>query len=266
MNRFVSISLFVLLAATVPAAAQPITVTFEGLSPPVYTPPGSTMVDGALFNNTQYVEEWGSYWSGWSFSNFTDVTTPGFENDLSAYSLPGGGGFNSANYAVGTAFNNGDSTITLPEGYRPDSVMITNTTYAALAIRDGYFVATAFEPGDWFKLTITGYNDANETTGFVDFYLANYTSPESLPVSEWTNVDLSSLAADTTKLSFGLSSTDNDPVWGMNTPAYFALDNLVLNPVPEPATVGLLGLAGVGAWRVLRRRRTGGERTAIKAV
>ena len=42
-----------------------------------------------------------------------------------------------------------------------------------------------------------------------------------------------------TSLGFGLQSSDNDPTFGMNTPAYFAADNLRLNAVPEPSTLVL---------------------------
>jgi len=45
--------------------------------------------------------------------------------------------------------------------------------------------------------------------------------------------------------------------WGMNTPAYFALDDLRFTPVPEPSNTVLLGmscLVGLGL-REARRRR-----------
>ena len=51
-------------------------------------------------------------------------------------------------------------------------------------------------------------------------------------------------------LSFGLTSSDVG-AFGMNTPAYFAIDNL--HVVPEPVTFMLLASGGVV---VLRRRAT----------
>jgi hypothetical protein len=50
-------------------------------------------------------------------------------------------------------------------------------------------------------------------------------------------------------LEFAMSSTDNDPEWGMNTPGYFVMDSIV---VPEPAGLLLLGL-GVGLVRMKRK-------------
>jgi hypothetical protein len=49
-------------------------------------------------------------------------------------------------------------------------------------------------------------------------------------------------------LEFSLNSSDAG-VFGMNTPAYFALDDL--NCVPEPATMILLALGGI----LLRKRK-----------
>ena len=106
--------------------------------------------------------------------------------------------------------------------------------------------ARQFGPDDWFKLFITGKNSYGESTGTVEFLLANGTNI----VNEWTEVDLSSLGT-ISSLEFILDSSDhyidddgND--WGMNTPAYFAIDTIV----PEPATLTLLTL---GALMVRRK-------------
>ena len=75
--------------------------------------------------------------------------------------------------------------------------------------------------------------------GSVDFYLAHNGSI----VNTWQSVDLSSLSAAKT-LEFDLTSSDTGP-YGMNTPAYFAMDNLKLSAVPEPSTLALICGAGV---------------------
>jgi hypothetical protein len=90
---------------------------------------------GAFFNNL-YNTTYGT-WSGWSYSNVTEVQTPGYQNQYSAYSLPDGGGDRSPKYAVAYNFNLGDAVIQLPPGRVPRSVRITNTTYAALSIKYG---------------------------------------------------------------------------------------------------------------------------------
>src|SRR5690348_4925282 len=47
---------------------------------------GGFVSQTAFFNNN-YDSQFGS-WSGWSYSNQTDVTTAGFMNQYSAYNLP----------------------------------------------------------------------------------------------------------------------------------------------------------------------------------
>ena len=56
------------------------------------------------------------------------------------------------------------------------------------------------------------------------------------------------------QLTFTLESSDNGP-FGMNTPAYFALDNLTVVPVPEPGALALFGggLLGIGLIGLRRR-------------
>jgi hypothetical protein len=193
---------------------------------------GGFVSRGAAFNN--HYNAMFDTWSGWSYSNKTDVKTPGFQNQYSAYNLPDGGGDNSPNYGLAFNFNFGDALIQLPKGTAPQSVRITNTTYAALSMRDGDQFSRRFggdsglDP-DWFLLTIYGLDDGGEMTGSVDFYLADYRfqDPElNYIVDSWTTVDLTDLG-NAMALGFDLTSSDNGP-FGMNTPAYFAVDNLVV--------------------------------------
>jgi hypothetical protein len=110
---------------------------------------------------------------------------------------------------------------------------------------------------DWFLLTISGFDELGNFTGSVDFYLADYRDPDPANkyiISAWTTVDLTPLGNAHT-LSFGLTSTDSDPIFGMNTPAYFAIDNLLVSTNPEPGTLVLaaVGLVAMVAVRWLRK-------------
>jgi len=81
---------------------------------------------------------------------------------------------------------------------------------------------------DWFMLTITGKDVDGVVTGTVDFYLADYRFADNSTdyiVNTWQYVDLTSLGT-VKSLEFTLSSSDVGD-WGMNTPAYFALDTLM---------------------------------------
>jgi hypothetical protein len=194
------------------------------------------------------------FWEGFAYSNMSDTTTPGYGNQYSAYP---GTGYNAGDdiYAVGYA---GFSTIPTVMFSAETSVLgayFTNTTYAALAMRDGDGPAKQFggvtgDDPDWFVLTITGRDASGAITETVDFELADYRfadNSEDYIVDSWEYVDLSSLGSVVT-LEMTLSSSDVGD-WGMNTPAYFAMDNLVV--VPEPGTIALLVLGALG----LRKQR-----------
>ena len=204
---------------------------------------------GIVDFNNNYDTTWGS-WDGWSYSNMTDTTTAGNGNQYSAFA---GCGQSGSNYGVAYIGWSEPPSATLPGAMTVDYAYFTNTTYAALSMRDGdsfakKFGGTSGDDADWFLLTITGKNGAT-VTGTVAFYLADYRFTDNTQdyiVDEWTQVDLSGLG-DVTSLEFGLTSSDNG-AWGMNTPAYFAMDTLV----PEPATMSLLCLGGLA---LLRRKR-----------
>ncbi len=229
-----------LVAVFEPAVAATVTVDFEDEElelPPDSYYNGSDQAGGFTSRGVFFPNDYDTLfgiWAGWSYSNMTDTTTPGFGNQYSAYTGEGAAG--SATYAVGfqSEFTAVYPLIPIPEHFAPQSLSITNTTYAALSMLLGDAFAKQFggETGDdpdWFLLSIIGLDAALEPIGTVEFYLADYrfTDPaDDYVLDEWTVVDVS-LLAEARTLKFALSSSDVGP-FGMNTPAYFALDNLLL--------------------------------------
>ncbi len=202
---------------------------------------GSFVTGQTTFYNSFTIDSGWETWSGWAYSNTTDTVTRGYTNQYSAYVLSGSGEPN--NYGVGFPA----ATVDLPGA--PVGFHITNTTYAALSMLKGDGFAKKFggdsglDP-DFFLLTITGTDLQGGGTGQVQFYLADYRAADTQDdyiVQNWTWVDLAGLDETTRQLHFRLSSTDNGS-WGMNTPGYFALDNLTTVPEPGSATLGALAL------------------------
>ncbi len=214
-------------------------------------------------------------WTGFAYSNTTDTTTPGFLNQYSAY--PGSGyGPGSDNYGVASGYldildpGDADQLRKLPYFELPDDALIesayvANTTFAALSMLEGDAFAKKFggstgDDPDWFRLTAYGTDAAGTPLlDTVEFYLADYRSGDNSAdyvVDDWTLIDLSPLAG-AKRLYFNLASSDVGD-WGMNTAAYFAIDNLEFGVVPEPSTIAMLAGCGlaIGAVLSLRRRRT----------
>ncbi len=183
-----------------------------------------------MFSN-HYDPVWGS-WDGFAYSNRTDTSTPGFTNQFSA--ITGAGVDNSSTYCVGYVGWASPPTVTLPEARVVGGAYFTNSTYAYLSIQDGDQFSKQFggddgtDP-DWFILSITGKDENGDVTGTKEFYLADFrsdTAGEDYILNQWTWVDLSGLGSVKT-LEFTLSSSDVG-TYGMNTPAYFCMDNLTL--------------------------------------
>ena len=196
-----------------------------------------------------------TFWSGFAYSRTSDVTSAGFGNEFSAYA--GSGASGSASYGLAYAGGPDAPRIDFDTPTLLASAMFTNTTYAALSMRDGDSFAKQFggvsgtDP-DFLRLTIIGRDGSNGVTGAVEFLLANYLSDNSAQdyiVQAWTEVLLGSLGA-VSALEFSLSSSDVGP-FGANTPIYFAVDNI--QPVPLPAAVWMLTPAL--ALLLARRRR-----------
>jgi hypothetical protein len=273
--RLLAIAMPLLIAATSTSWGQTI-VTFEelpltsnsfhngnpgGTSDIVHD--GSFTSQGATFANDYSRTTFGTppndfqveSWNGWAYSTMTDTTTPGFGNQYSAFAGTGSGGSETYGVSFGSF---GDNSITIPTGQPFQSIDITNTTYAALSMLQGDSFAKKFggasgNDPDFFKLTISGRSGgaAGAIVGDIEVYLADYRfSDNSLDyvLDEWTTINLSSLVgADT--LTFSYESSDNHPTFGMNTPAFFAADNLVFGAaaVPEPSALVIALLAAVVA-------------------
>lgn len=187
--------------------------------------------NGNIFLPNAYEDTFGS-WTGWSISNTTDVTTPGFANQYSA--ITGGGFESSSSYATGYTAG-GRTNIALEgaaAGGQVSGFYITNSTYAYLSMQDGDSFSKKFggvtgDDPDYFLMTIKKYENDALSTDSVNVYLADYRFEDNTQdyiMDEWTYVDLTSLG-NADSLQFFLTSTDNG-VFGMNTPAYFCIDDM----------------------------------------
>lgn len=214
-------------------------VTFEDLTlPPNTHYTGSDLLggftsNGVFFENT-YDSNFGFWSGGFIYSNSNDTTTAGFTNDYSAITGAGanGGGIYAVNYYGNIDFTSQKVV---------SSIALTNTTFAYLSMLNGDDIAKKFgdtinangendgsNGEDFFRLRILGRDQNSNITDSVIVYLADYRfsdNSQDYILKEWLTVDLTALGA-IQFLEFELSSSDVGS-WGMNTPAYFALDNLV---------------------------------------
>jgi hypothetical protein len=171
--------------------------------------------------------EYGGFGGGFTYTNYTDITTSGYTN-LSA--ITGKGQSGSTYLTVNTSSFTPARITNLQSGtYQFSGAWITNSTYAYLAVKDGDdgfgVVKGPFAAGDYFILTATGYNASGEI-GKVDFPLADFRSGKSTIINAWTWIDFTPIAS-AGYIEFQLTSTDNGDN-GMNTPSYFCMDAITL--------------------------------------
>lgn len=196
---------------------------------------GGFAQDHSFYENN-YDDTWGS-WTGFSISNVTDNTTPGWGNQYSAF--PGSGANGSLNYGIYYPMGGIDLT-TISNGVYLDSVKITNASYAAISMRDGdaygkqfgsIYDANGVEDGtngeDYFRIWIMAEYVGGELDS-MEFYLADFRFADpndDYILDEWVNVDLSVFDQPVARLDFRFESSDVGQ-WGINTPTYFGIDDL----------------------------------------
>ncbi len=250
--------------ASLSPVVNAVTVTFEDLTPTQLYAGGGAFENGAvdqpnfqsgpLTFETGYSSDFGGSWQGWAYSNTTDVTTPGFGNQYSAF--PGGGGNTSSTYVVGTRFGQ-PIDLAIPAGFDLSSLQLAITTYAAQYIlsADDSFATRSFGGDDSIRdllqVEIKGLLGGTEVASplivtLADSGLSSVRS-EYITSNDWIDVDLTSLA-DADQLEFTIINDQG------GVPSYFALDNVELIAVPEPSSTMLsLGVFGVF---LLRRSRS----------
>lgn len=226
MYKSYILSAGLLLTSFAAQAQSPAVATFEdlGLAP-------ESIWDGsdesAMFQSGDFLfinnyVDWGGYasWDGFAYSTMTSTQYASLDDQYN--SCVGSGVNGSATYAVAyySAYMGTEPTVMEAEGntFTPTGCYITNNAYAYLSMLNGDAYSKQFDATDWFLLTATGYLDG-EATAQAEFYLAK----DGTIVNDWQWFDLSALGA-VDEIHFTLSSSDTG-AWGMNTPAYFCMDN-----------------------------------------
>lgn len=96
---------------------------------------------------------------------------------------------------------------------------------------DGF--AQPFSSGDHFDLLIYGVNQSGVISDPIVHSLADYTGSSLVMPTGWVDVSAADLQTlgDVKYLVFQMYSTDSDPIYGINTAAYFCLDKLSVKRV-----------------------------------
>jgi hypothetical protein len=128
------------------------------------------------------------------------VDTEGYGNMYASFA--GSGASSSKNYLLAT--NN--AGIKIPSTAQLVSMEITNSTYAALSMKNGDGFAKKFtgKDKDFFKVWVKGYN-IGKVKDSVEVYLANFQyadSSQNFIQKEWKTVDLSKNDKSAQNLSF----------------------------------------------------------------
>lgn len=237
MRNFLSI-FFVFVTLGI-ANAQTV-ATFDSLTSKLdtayinYSHPGSDVgfISGLAYFPCVYDTSFGySYWaSGFAYSSMRDSVTSGFANQYAAKTASGFAG--SHNYAVAYGVENKLLLTGIAAHKSVQGFYITNSTYAYNSMRDGDGFSRKFSTAnkDWFRLDIFAMRSDTLGKDSVSVYLADFRHTDTsfnFILRDWQWVDLMKLGK-VDSLYFRLQSSDTGS-FGMNTPAYFCMDNFMTN-------------------------------------
>lgn len=176
-------------------------------------------------------DEWNFWQSGWAVSSVKDSVTSGFMN---MYAARPGGAASGENYVVG---QNGAVIFHSNLQYLASGISfkITNSTYAALSMRDGDDFGKKFggESGndpDYFLVRLSLKHD-NLLVYSQDIYLADYRFEDNsldYILEDWIEITEPLNFYYFNEASFELFSSDTG-VFGINTPLFFCIDDIYIH-------------------------------------
>jgi hypothetical protein len=224
-----TITLFTFLAFGI--CRSQTTADFESFSLPAdsfYYDAGSAdwQTSNAIFRY-EWTPSFGGFWSGGcAYTNKKDTSNGGYANP---YNTAAFNGYNLSNYYL--SCQPGSYVVVKAPSTGVVGFYATNTTYAYKSMKNGdsfakKFGGTSGNDPDWFKLTVKGYSGGTLKPDSVEFYLADFrSSNNSLDyiLKSWQWVDCNKLGA-VDSITFFLFSSDVGS-FGMNTPAFFNIDN-----------------------------------------
>jgi len=250
---FTLLALVALLSATAQHRS-----TFDDLSLPansVWTGVDQSggFLDGDAYFRNFYDTAYGGFWSsGFAYSNVAvniDTITTAASDYSYQYNSAAGKGASGSN-TFGMCYTGSAATIRLQgfaSGHEVYGMYVTNSAYSYLSMKYGdafgkkFGGSTGTDP-DWFRLTIRGWYQGVPTTNSVEVYLADFRSADTTQhyiLKTWKFIDLLTLG-NVDSLTFRLNSSDTAGGYGMNTPAYFNLDNLLTTDGVSYAAPGVV--------------------------
>lgn len=159
--------------------------------------------------------QWGMEGFGWkngiAISNYVDATADSFDKQLA---VPSKSQVTGNNFAV-VWDNNSELTFADGQAHTIVSMDICNTSYALANIKKN--LGKGYE----FKVNCTFYK-ADGSKVEDAFLLAK----DDQVIDKWTTLNMSGFGP-IKKIVFTFDGTDKGD-WGLNTPKYFALDNIVV--------------------------------------
>ncbi|TWU50776.1 PEP-CTERM motif protein [Rubripirellula tenax] len=224
---------------------------------------------GVAFNNT-FNDAFASFQgfalsqrglSQWSSGSFAE-----FFNGNDTVSANGIGNFASSRWVVAFGDYSGPddplaniaSIMEAPANSVFDSLYVNNTRTTTHVLTTGNSSARAFgsiNQDEKFTARFIDLSPGSNGSNFVEVELASFVNATSTLsiVDDWMRVDLSGLGG-ATRIGIDFTSTD-EGAFGLNTPAYVAVDNILVVSVPEPSTWLMLAMGcGMLGWRIKRRQ------------
>jgi hypothetical protein len=184
-------------------------------------------LSGNVFFKTNYDSQW-DFWSGFAYTNHTDIETAGYTNQYSC--IAGSGDDGSANYVV--LYSSGSDTISFIIPEKVTNISFCNTTYAYKSMENGDAFSKKFggetrDDPDFFNLIVDAYDESNTKIAGVTIRLADFTFADNSNDyigNAWTDIDLSALGF-IQYLVFSFDSSDKNE-YGIRTPTYVCIDNI----------------------------------------